>query len=280
MLVNATSNPGQWQRIIAVGPGVRESLARNYPQFIPQIECIENSVPVPAEIPRRPRPRNLRVICVGRLEQRSKNVHAIPRIVRLVQDAGTSITLDVVGDGPEFSTLESALDVTGIAFRMLGRLKPDQALSALNQADVLLLPSFYEGMPIALLEAMARGVVPVASRLRGSTDHVIDQGVNGFLVDSQDDIGFAEAIVGLASDMSLLDNMSRASYQTAITRFDSRKMAARYEMVIRTCVDEVSRAPPTRSGIVSRALLGQFANTPYVLVRPWRRFLRSIGAYP
>ena len=71
-----------------------------------------------------------------------------------------------------------------------------------DQADVFVLPSYREGMPIALLEAMYCGVTPVTSDIRGVRD-VMKDGITGVICDPKDSKAFAEAIKNLKEDKRL-----------------------------------------------------------------------------
>jgi len=92
-------------------------------------------------------------------------------------------------------------------------------------SDIYVLTSVREGLPIALLEAMSSGLACVASRLPGSTDAIIDHGVNGLLVAPDDEQGFADAIARLVEDRALAKRLGTAARHTAIERFSIRDTA-------------------------------------------------------
>ena len=80
--------------------------------------------------------------------------------------------------------------------------------SLLHAADVFVFPSYREGLPVALMEAMVAGVPIVASRIRGNVD-LIEDGVNGFLCDPQDADGFADKIRTLLEDPDMVQKFRR-----------------------------------------------------------------------
>jgi glycosyltransferase involved in cell wall biosynthesis len=86
-------------------------------------------------------------------------------------------------------------------------------------ADVVVMPSLREGLPNVILEAMACGLPVVASRLPGSTETMIADGVNGRLVAPGDTAGFAAAIGELLRDPGLADRLGRAARHTAEDRY-------------------------------------------------------------
>ncbi|HEX4913091.1 MAG TPA: glycosyltransferase family 4 protein [Vicinamibacterales bacterium] len=104
-------------------------------------------------------------------------------------------------------------------------------------ADVFVLPSRREGLPVALMEAMACGLPCVASRLPGATDTLIDHGVSGLLVPPEDVDAFADAIAETLNDPARAAAMGGAARQVVLDRFASETIAARwlatYEDVLR-----------------------------------------------
>jgi glycosyltransferase EpsD len=85
-------------------------------------------------------------------------------------------------------------------------------------ADVFLHTSYQEGLPVAVMEAMACGTPIVASRIRGNVD-LIEDGVNGFLADAQDATGYVEGIVKLLDDPALAEEF-RANGLKKIKHYD------------------------------------------------------------
>jgi glycosyltransferase involved in cell wall biosynthesis len=100
--------------------------------------------------------------------------------------------------------------------------------SYLRAADVFVLPSKREGMPVALLEAMACGLPCVASRLPGSTDAIIDANENGLLVAPGDAGGLAGALAALLADGDLRQRLGAAARATIVSRYSSATVADRW----------------------------------------------------
>lgn len=281
MIRNATANCGQWQRLVTVAPGLRDQIVRSGRVARDQVVVICNSVPAPpsARVKRAPG-EPLRVAYVGRLEQDQKNVLAIPRILAKAQSGGASLRLDVIGEGPDRKRMNTALRELGVPFRFHGQLVRERTLDHFNLTDVLLMPSRYEGLPMALLEAMAKGVTPVVSRLPGSTDYVVTTGRNGVLVEPEFEEGFAAAIKVLERNDRLLDQMSQEAEATVRNHFSSEKMAEAYLRLIKACRREVVSRPPKRPGYLDESFLGGYAAIPYAFVRPWRKTRRLLCRAP
>ena len=86
-------------------------------------------------------------------------------------------------------------------------------------ADLFVLPSVREGLPIALIEAMSSGLPCVASRLEGSTDVLIEDQVNGLLVVPDDEAGMAAAVRLLLTDRTMADRLGAAARATVLDRY-------------------------------------------------------------
>jgi glycosyltransferase involved in cell wall biosynthesis len=100
--------------------------------------------------------------------------------------------------------------------------------SYLRAADVFVLPSRREGLPVALLEAMACGLPCIASRLKGSTEAVIEHGVNGLLVPPGDVDALAAALAGLLADPAARARLGAAARATITARYSSEHVAERW----------------------------------------------------
>ena len=100
--------------------------------------------------------------------------------------------------------------------------------SHLRAADLFVLPSKREGLPVALLEAMACGLPCVASRLPGSTEAIIEDGSNGLLVAPGDVAALTHAIGKLLDDQDLRHRLGAAARATIAHRFASGEVADRW----------------------------------------------------
>lgn len=106
----------------------------------------------------------LRLVFVGRVDAEKGAPRAIA-IVERCTDLGLDVELDMIGDGPARAELERHARARDLRCRFWGWLPPDQVLERFRDVHVSLLPSRTEGWPKVLSEAMAFGVVPVASRV-------------------------------------------------------------------------------------------------------------------
>ena len=157
--------------------------------------------------PGLPRPR---VAYLGRLAPQ-KDVgtllQAFPRL-----PAGT--TLLVVGDGPDRAALQRRAQRFGSRVHFTGFVPHVQVPVVLRHVDMLVLPSLYEDLSSALIEAMAAGLPVVATQVGGTADLVHD-GVNGLLVPPGDPAALAAAISRVLADPAAAAGLSAAARRTA-----------------------------------------------------------------
>jgi glycosyltransferase involved in cell wall biosynthesis len=161
------------------------------------------------------------------------------------------------GDG-QFLSVEAELRARvaerGLGERVLFAGRVERVFDWLRAADFFVLPSLYEGLGIALVEAAACGLAAIGSRTGGIVD-VIEDGGSGLLVPPGDARALALALETLASDAERRLAMGARARQIALARFDERDALARYRSLFR----EVSSRPPPawfRRGRAARAGAG------------------------
>jgi glycosyltransferase involved in cell wall biosynthesis len=165
-------------------------------------------------------------VCVARLDyQKGVDVllHAWARMMRApaAWRAGLSPRLQLVGDGPLRSQLERLAAELGIAdsVEFLG-VRTD-IVDLLQQSWGFVLPSRFEGMPNALLEAMACGLPCIATRVSGSEDIICD-GVDGLLVEPEQPAALAEALHRIIEDPKLAQRLGAAGRAKVVRDYQLR----------------------------------------------------------
>jgi len=113
----------------------------------------------------------------------------------------------------------------GVSDRVIFTGATHRVQDYLRAADVFVLPSKREGLPVALLEAMACGLPCVASRLPGSTDTIITDEENGLLVPPGDATALAEALTLILRDPSRASALGAAARETIARRFANADIA-------------------------------------------------------
>lgn len=155
----------------------------------------------------------LEVVFVGRL-MANKGPEVALAAMAAVKRSGVSAHLTVVGDGPLKSELHRRAHALGIAESTTFTGMIDDVATHLRLADVLLRPSRTEGMPLAVLEAMACGAVVVCSAVPGNLDLVRPEH-NGLVFPSEDEVGAAACVCRLAVEHGLLDRLRQAAFADA-----------------------------------------------------------------
>jgi glycosyltransferase involved in cell wall biosynthesis len=141
----------------------------------------------------------------------------------------------VAGDGPELLRVEQAIEHEGVwnEVRLLGDSRRVPEILAVS--DYMLLTSRTEGSPITILEAMSLKAV-VLSTAVGNVREVIDDGVNGFVIENRDPSSFADRFEEIRHDPEREKRMREAARRTILERFDESRMLDGYAEVFRAAL--------------------------------------------
>jgi glycosyltransferase involved in cell wall biosynthesis len=167
-------------------------------------------------------PHPFRVVYSGRLWEHQKRASLVVESLILACQRSETITATLIGDGYSRPACEQQVQAAGLTDRIIfsGRLPFAGVQEILLQSQAILLMSDFEGLPVALLEAMAAGVVPVVRSIPSGIPEVVRQGDTGLLV-SDDPEQAAAALTALAEDPALWQRCSSASRQLVEARFSS-----------------------------------------------------------
>ena len=139
----------------------------------------------------------------------------------------------IAGDGPQLQVLQSLAKELGIEERVffLGWQSRGQLMTYYRQANVFLFPSRHEGMPNAMLEAMASGLPVIASCIAGNEELVVD-GKTGYLVPSEDVEALQVALKKMLVDPAQREQMGRASRQHVQANYSWESTAQQYALLL------------------------------------------------
>ena len=138
------------------------------------------------------------------------------------------VDVEIVGDGPERAALEALAGELGVAERVHFAGWSDRAREWLGRWDAFVLPSRFEGLPLAVLDAML-AELPVVATDVGSTGEAVSDGVTGRLVAAEDHDALAAALRDVIGDPQRARELGRAGREVALERFTARAQARRYE---------------------------------------------------
>jgi glycosyltransferase involved in cell wall biosynthesis len=223
--------------VVAVGEAVKQALIVNEGLPTGRIEIVYNGIdtdrftPSPTE---RESVRNelgladddLAIIQVARLDYLKDHLTAVRTMSRVVQVVPRA-RLFLVGEGPEQAKIEAELARLGAQPHVTFLGLRNDIPRLLRGADLFLLTSTSEGIPLTLIEAMATSL-PIVSTHVGGTGEVVLEGKTGFLAPSGDDTALSLAIVQLAQDSALRQQLGRAGREVAVALFSEAQMAQRY----------------------------------------------------
>jgi len=219
-----------------------------YRIFVPE----QNLVRLPNGIDTRPYSRiptvrtraeyPLRLVYIGRLD-REKGLYETLQGLRLACELGVDARLIVAGRGPEEGRLRRYAQALGIAARaaFIGPVFGDEKVKLLATADMMILPSYAEGLPYALLEAMAAGI-PVIATPVGAIPDVVTHGTHGHLVPPRDGRAIAQALVNVNGDRESITWMSRACRRRIQAAYSIDRLAAELSMHYAALVDGLAPA--------------------------------------
>jgi len=205
---------------------MHDELAARLPHRQSTILHLPYGIPLPVVV-RQQAPGPLRAVYAGRFENGQKGIFDLPEIDRALQARGIDVIWTVAGAGPDAAEFKRrwAFNQT---VRWRGRLSAPELIAEYAQQDIFVLPTRFEGFPVALVEAMGAALVPVVSDIASGVPEVVEA-ASGVRVAVGDVPGFAAAIATLAADRGRLEAMSTAARHTVAARFDIRDRASDYQ---------------------------------------------------
>jgi glycosyltransferase involved in cell wall biosynthesis len=273
-------------RFVAVSRDIASSLGAALPSRSGDVRLIHYGVPVPEAPIERHRKnlgtpaRPLRLVYAGRMDSEQKRVHALIDASRSLESMEIAHELLLIGDGPASGRIDALIAGRPRIRRVTptARAKAGAITHHLDRADCFVLASRYEGLSIAMLEAMARGCVPVVTRVSGALDAVTPPGEApcGVVVETPpgvDDPGVGPALAqGIQHALTLgLPSLSHAAHRRARERFSLDSMCDAASAL----ADEVAHDPPRAWPADRPAVAGDFTVPPDAAER-LRRALASL----
>lgn len=161
-----------------------------------------------------------KLLYTGRLAV-EKGIPVLFESLRMLQAEGYEFELTMVGDGPDRGALQTMAHAMGIGNRVVfaGFASQEGVREHLRQSDMFILPSFAEGVPVSLMEAMACGV-PVIATYVGGVAELVQDGETGQVVYPGDPISLKNAIVGYLNDPALRERVSRQGRDKVVAEFN------------------------------------------------------------
>jgi len=206
--------------VVCVSKFLEEFVRNNNPNRL-RIERIPCGAPVP-EATAKPPGKTLRLIYSGRLVQEAKMIRDVTKaFCRLTSDM-QDVFASIYGSGPEYENVQKIISKKKSAHAVFLKGAVDSTRIQIEMLNhhVFVLLSDYEGLPIALVEAMACGLVPVCLAENSGINEVIIHDHNGLIVDNRGS-SFFDAIKRLKTEEGLWERLSIAARNTVQSEYSS-----------------------------------------------------------
>lgn len=223
------------------------------PQYIPYVQRLSNaSANAFAAIPNaveeklllrtssRQKKKQKTIVWCGRIVHSQKNVLFLPKLWKRLQAKHPDWDLVLVGDGIDRNILERRILQYGLERVLLTGFT--DSYPYFESAAISITPSFYEGFPMVLLEAMAFGCVPIVFDNTGSYHDIIESEKDGYIIPDMDENAFFHACDSLMSDESLRVSMSEKAH-LKVEKFSIDNVASQWISLFRNlCPDKSCEA--------------------------------------
>jgi colanic acid/amylovoran biosynthesis glycosyltransferase len=201
----------------------------------PKLAVVHCGVDVQRFVPREPAPASvtpIRVLNVAAMSTR-KGHSVLVNAVAEMRDRGHEVALTLVGDGPERERVEAEVVRLGLedAVTFCGALPHEAVLACYADCDIFCLPSFAEGVPVVLMEAMACGIPVVATQINGIPE-LVDHAKSGLLVAPGRSDLVADALGALARDPALRARLGQEGRMRVEDQYELSECAAQLRGVL------------------------------------------------
>jgi glycosyltransferase involved in cell wall biosynthesis len=198
-------------KIITLGKKEQEFLIEHFNMDIGDIIFIPNSVKIPTSSLLKSKSL-LRILYLGRIDK-NKGLKEITLALEQLKNK-VKFQFIIAGDGPDKD------DFIGDCkrripdnYHYMGIISGEKKEMVLDETNIFLMPSYYEGLPYALLEAMAYKLVPIVTPV-GSIPEIVEDGKNGFLVPVYNYKAIINSIIELDANPKKFEEMSQNAYET------------------------------------------------------------------
>jgi glycosyltransferase involved in cell wall biosynthesis len=211
---------------VAIGRTIERKLKTRLPHRSEDIYFLPYGLPDP---PRRRAhgPGPLRLLFAGRYEHGQKGILDLPLIDRALVERAVDVSWTLIGAGPDETKLRDAWRSPRVDF--LGLKTRAEVIEIASGHDVFVLPTRYEGVPVALLEAMSVGLVPVVSNVESGVAEMLSDGQTALLPPVGDIGAFADAIAALDRNRPLLESISDAAWKYVAMHHDAHTCTDAYQ---------------------------------------------------
>ena len=232
------------ERVVVVSPKIKDIIRQTYGLEDSQVVVLKNGIiiedsfsesqPLGQEF--SDSKNKLRIVAAGRLVPLKCFEILVKAVAKIVEQGQHDLLVLIIGDGEERPRLEKLIAELRLEsyVKLLGLR--DDVIELMREADIFVIPSSYEGLSIAMIEAMACGLPIIGSNAPGLREN-INHGQNGLLFQVKDHNALAECIVRLANDKGLRASLSHGAQNSFVKEYDMRKNIITLDMLFRQYSD-------------------------------------------
>lgn len=265
--------------VICVSELLRERVCELNPVIGERTHVIHNSSVRQEDIARRRSGRGdrLRLVYTGRLVQYQKRILEFVDLAQALDRAQVPYEINLVGtfsahDGTEEELARlAAAHLEDGRIKLPGRMRRDEIIKTLASQDFFILLSDFEGLPLALVEAMARGCVPITAAMPSGIPEIITSGENGYIVEGRDYDQWAALLAKLWKDPGAQKQLSRNARRTISESFTVERIGGQFDELLRGVAKEINSGryerPPSLNWGGERSHAGDVLPSPN-LFRP------------
>jgi len=274
--------------VVCVSECIKRNVNELHPLIGKRAHVIHNSSVWAYDVAtsRSARTETMRIVYTGRLVQYQKRVLDYLELARALDRVAVPYTISLIGTFSAHENAQGAFEREAKAhledgrIRLLGRMPRARILEALDNQDLFVLLSDFEGFPLALVEAMARGCVPVVAESNSGIPELLKDGDNGLVVRGRDYDEWARLVTDLWRDRRRLSLMAKRARGTVRKQFTVEQAAKKFDELFRRVADEIATGtyerPPSLNWGDERSMTGDVLPPPSLL-RPNAVHVAGLG---
>ena len=273
-----------WNAIVAVSQFTAQKTIDLKPHLSQKVVPIPIGVSIPECLPSKPMQKEsdsspINLIYAGKIKQVQKRVFDLPKIFEALQARKVPFKVKILGDGPAQKELISLCDKflkEGIV-EFTGLLSNQLTHQHLEESEVILLTSEYEGLPNVIVEAMGRGCIPIVTDIKSGISELVKDGYNGYLVPIGDIQEFANRIAFLQKNRETMNELKTNAFRTVYgSQYSVERMVDSYLDLFTKIIEQPSGIYKRKKGnVLPHPSLQNSIKSKNRLQIVWSKIVRS-----
>lgn len=170
--------------------------------------------------------KNLNIVFVGKITE-NKGIFELLEIIKFFQTQDENTQFTIIGDGDKFKYVNKVIANYNNVI-CAGQLSHYELNKCYSQADILLLPSYSEGLPLVVVESMKYGCVPICNNIPSGIPEIIENEITGFVVENNCIKKYCEIIIDLHKNRNKLQIIGKNAQKFANDNFDESTQSKKY----------------------------------------------------